>query len=139
MPSALSRLFWACILVASVPATALAYDCHTPAAELQPGATLIAQNLKSAFAKNSRREVRSWLTDPVVVRLDGKKRLMTWKEIDPRFDEVFGPRVREAILAGKVRRVGYTWVLGDKAVFIAFHQHGKGCKLEVDRVFEDRP
>jgi hypothetical protein len=135
----MSRLFGVCLLVASAPVTAFAYDCHTAAAELQPGATLIAQDLKSAFAKNSRREVRVWLTDPLVVRLDGKKRLMAWKEIDPRFEEVFGARVREAIMAGQMRRVGYTWVLGDKAVFIAFHQHGKGCKLEVDRVFEDRP
>jgi hypothetical protein len=121
-----------------MPATALAwYDCHAAADELQPRAEVIAQALKSAFAKNSRRQVRNLLTHPLVVRLDGKKRLMAWKEIDPRFEEVFGPRVREAITAGKLRRIGHTWVLGDKVVFIGFHQHGKGCKLEVDRVFED--
>jgi hypothetical protein len=133
-------LFWVCILVASLPAAALAsLDCHVPAKELQPGAALIAQKLASAFAKNSRGQVRALLTDPLVVRLGGKKRLMPWKEIDARFDEVFGPRVREAITAGTLRRSGYTWVLGDKAVFIGFHQHGKECRLEIDRVFEDRP
>ncbi len=136
----MGRLFWICLLVASVPATALAsLDCHTAAKELQPGAELIAQKLTAAVAKNNRRQVRALLTDPVVVRLGGKKRLMPWKEIDARFDEVFGPRVREAVTAGKLRRSGYTWVLGDKAVFIAFHQHGKECRLEIDRVFEDRP
>lgn len=138
----MSRLWGICllVLVASVPATAFAwYDCHVAAVELQPSANLIAQELKSAFAKNSRRQVRNLLIDPLVVRIDGKKRRMEWKEIDARYDEVFGPRVREAITAGNLRRVGYTWVLGDRAVFIGFHQHGKGCRLEIDRVFEDRP
>ena len=123
-----------------MPAPAFAgSDCHVPAEELQSGATNIVRELKVAFAKNSRRRVRVWSTDPLVVRIDGKKRFMAWTDIDARFEEVFGPRVREAITEGRLRRVGYTWVLGDKAVFIGFHRYGKGCRLEIDHVFEDRP
>ena len=43
----------------------------------------------------------------------------------------------EDLDAGKLRRAGYAWALGDSVVFLGLRQHGKGCGLEVERGFEE--
>ncbi len=112
-------------------------DCHVEDQELQPEVVRLVHELGSALEKNQRRVVRNFLVEPLSVRLDGKKQHVSWREIDARFDEVFGPRVREAIRTGKPRRVRmHTWILGERAVLIMYNQHGKGCTLEVSGVYE---
>lgn len=99
----------------------------------------LAGALKKALANNDRYQLRRLLSDPVLVRLDGKKQAVHWKTVDERFDEVFGPRVRAAVNEAHLTSGRAGWKLGKSVVYLGLHQHGKGCGLEVDSVFEQPP
>jgi hypothetical protein len=134
----------AAALLALVPipvqATGVALDSCRPAPrEERRMMTALAGELKEALAKNDRRRLRSLLSDPVLVRLDGKKHAVNWKTVDERFDEVFGPRVRAAVNEGRLTLGRSGWKLGKSVVFLGLAQHGKGCGLEVFSVFEEPP
>jgi len=98
-----------------------------------------ASALKVALAKNDRHRLRDFLSDPVLVRLDGKKQSVHWNTVDERFGDVFGPRVRTAVNEGRLTLGRGGWRLGKSVVFLGLRQHGKGCGLEVFSVFEQPP
>jgi hypothetical protein len=114
-------------------------DCHMPPDEARGAMAALARSLKEALARDDLRRLRALVSDPLLVRLDGKKRAVPWEVVRARYHDVFGPRVRAAVDAGKLRRVGSRFTLGDSVVFLGLHQHGKGCGLEVERVFEEPP
>jgi hypothetical protein len=114
-------------------------DCRPPLGVEREAAKAFAGDLKKALATNDMRTLRDLLSDPLLVRLDGKKQTMSWAAVAARVQEVFGPRVREAVTAGKLTRVGRHWMLGDSVVFLGLVQHGAGCGMEVQRVFEEPP
>jgi hypothetical protein len=136
---------FACValsLVAAVSAFATGaavFDCH-PSLEIErKEMAALAKGLKEALSRNDRRRLRNMLSDPLLVRLDGKKQTVNWTTIEARYAELFGPRVRAAVDVGKLVRSGHGWTMGDGVVYLALHPHGKGCSLEVERVFEEPP
>src|SRR5260370_28096802 len=132
--------FAAAMVPVSVRATGVAlFGCRPPPDEERKMMMSFASALKTALVKNDRRRLRSFLSDRVLVRLDGKKQSVHWKTVDERFDEVFGPRVRGAVNEGRLTLGRSGWKLGKSVVFLGLAQHGKGCGLEVMSVFEEPP
>jgi len=126
--------------VSVVRATGVALEgCHPGPDEERKMMTSFAGALKAALAKNDRRRLRDFLSDPVLVRLDGKKRSIHWETVNERFDDVFGPRVRAAVNEGRLTPGRRGWRLGKSVVFLGLAQHGKACGLEVFSVFEEPP
>jgi hypothetical protein len=122
---------------APVRATGVALGDCKPSIEVERKAvTASANDLKDALAKDDMRTLRELLSDPVLGRLDGKKQTIHWPKVKARFQDVFGPRVREAVSAGRLARSGRNWMLGNSVVFLSLVQHGAGCGIEVSRVFE---
>jgi len=124
----------------SVHATGVALEsCHPAPEQEREMVTGFAAALKAALAKNDRRRLRNFLSDPVLVRLDGRKQSIHWETVDERFDEVFGPRVRAAVDEGRLTHGRSGWKLGKSVVFLGLAQHGAACGLEVFSVFEEPP
>lgn len=124
----------------SVLATGVALGgCHpAPEDELRMMRAFVG-DLKAALEKNDRRRLRNFLSDPVLVRLDGKKQAIHWETVNQRFDEVFGPRVRAAVNEGRLAHGRRGWKIGKSVVYLGLAQHGVACGLEVFSVFEEPP
>jgi hypothetical protein len=116
---------------------AAVFDCHPSLDIERKEMAALAKGLKEALARNDRRRLRNMLSSPLLVRLDGKQQSVDWATVEARYKDLFGPRVRAAVDAGKLVRAGRGWTLGDGVVFLGLHPHGKGCSLEVERVFEE--
>jgi hypothetical protein len=130
------------LLAAAAPvlaAGAAVFDCHPSLDIERKEMAALAKGLKEALSRDDRRRLRNMLSNPLRVRLDGKQQTVDWATIEAHYKELFGPRVRAAVDAGKLVRVGKGWVMGDGVVFLGLHPHGKACSLEVERVFEEPP
>jgi hypothetical protein len=130
----------ALLAAAPVGATGVALsDCNPPPEKERLAMQALAARLRDAVAKEKFRVLQDLLGDPLLVRLDGKKRNVRWEVIRDRFSDLFGPRVRQALAEGKVRKVGRHWVVGDRVVLMGLTQHGIACGLVVLAVFEEPP
>jgi hypothetical protein len=99
----------------------------------------LAAELKTALAKDDKHQLHRLLSDPLLVRLDGRKRMVPWKTVAERYDAIFGPRVRAAVDEGRLTLGRGGWKLGKSVVFLGLAQHGNGCGLEVQSGFEEPP
>ena len=114
-------------------------SCHPDPDEERRMMASFAAELKAVLSKNNRRRLRDLLSDPVLVRLDGRKQSVHWEIVDKRFDEVFGQRVRAAVNDGHLTHGRSGWKLGKSVVFLGLARHGAACGLEVFSVFEEPP
>ena len=114
-------------------------SCHPDPDDERRMMASFAAELKVALSKTDRHRLRDFLSDPVLVRLDGRKQSVHWETVDKRFDEVFGQRVRAAVNDGHLTHGRRGWKLGKSVVFLGLAQHGAACGLEVFSVFEEPP